>query len=287
VSTLSDLRADREHWSYSSINQFVNICSLQWAFQRLYNIKPEFTPVSLSYGSAIHRALEWINLKRMEKAQVQEKEVGDLFADVWQRQQAEDENIRFDEDANADALRDQGRGLATCYLQNVDPEEEILSVNQAFAVPIIDAHGAVLDKPLIGEFDTVVRKDGKKMIVDWKTSATRWPKGKPHRAMQPTVYLYASNVSHNVGPRAEFRYDIIVKNKSPVFEQHITKRNQDQFNRMTEKVKMAESIIASEHFTPNDEGMYCKSCPYQSACKSWHRDYARVVTVGKGVQAAA
>ena len=150
----------------------------------------------------------------------------------------------------------------------------------------MDASAAVLNKPLIGEFDTVVRKDGKKVIVDWKTSASRWLKGKPHRAMQSTVYLYASNVSQNAGPRSDFRYEVLVKNKVPVFEQHTTKRNQDQMNRMVEKVKLAESMIASEHFVPNDEGMFCKSCPFQTACKTWHRNHARVISIGKKVKTA-
>jgi CRISPR/Cas system-associated exonuclease Cas4 (RecB family) len=77
----------------------------------------------------------------------------------------------------------------------------------------------------------------------------------------------------------EFRYDIVVKNKVPVFEQHVTKRNRDQFNRMVELVKLAESMIAAEHFVPQQESMYCKNCPFQTSCKSWHRDRAKLISV--------
>jgi CRISPR/Cas system-associated exonuclease Cas4 (RecB family) len=170
--------------------------------------------------------------------------------------------------------------LSACYLQNINPAEEIIAVNQAFAVPLVDQYGTVLSKPLIGEFDVVVRNTGQKTIVDWKTAGARWPKGKPHRALQPTVYLYAATSMTN-GSRPDFRFDIVVKNKTPVFEQHVTKRNVDQMNRMVELVKMAESMIAAEHFYPNQEGMFCKNCPFQTACKSWHRDRMRLTSTAK------
>jgi hypothetical protein len=279
MSTLRELAIDREHWSYSSLNQFLNICSLQWAFQRLYRIKPEFVPVNLSFGSAFHRTLEAISMQRLEGKLMKEKETADLFADLWSRQQQEDQNIRFDEDDDADKLSEQGRGLIACYRNNIDAEEEVVAINQAFCVPLQDAAGQVLLKPLIGEIDLVARKGGKKSIVDWKTSATRWNPGKCHRAMQPTMYLYGYEMNNGKGPLPEFRYDIVVKNKTPVFEQHRTKRGLDAFCRMVEKVKLAEAMVASEHFVPNDEGMFCKSCPFQGACKTWHRDRNRLISV--------
>jgi putative RecB family exonuclease len=49
MATLNDYR-DREHWSFSAINQFLNICSLQYAFDRIYKLEKRFTPVSLSFG---------------------------------------------------------------------------------------------------------------------------------------------------------------------------------------------------------------------------------------------
>lgn len=279
-STLEELRADREHWSYSSLNQFLNICSLAWAFQRLYRLKPEFTPLTLSFGSAFHRTLETLTLSRKQGKPLTEQDGRDLFATFWGKQQQETENIRFDEKDDPETLNQQGMDLVACY-QRSCAEEEVLAVNQAFAVPLVDMEGHVLEKPLIGEFDQVVRKEGKKIISDWKTSAIRWAAGKPHRALQPTVYLYAvsSMPGHLVLP--EFRYDIVVKNKVPVFEQHTTKRNKDQFNRMIELVKLAESMIAAEHFIPNQEGMFCKNCPFQTSCKSWHRDRAKLISVPK------
>jgi len=276
---LHELAADREHWSYSSLNQFLSICSLQWSFQRYYKLPKEFVPVNLSFGSAFHRTLEAISMQRLDGKVPKEKETQELFTELWKRQVQEDGNIRFEEDAGPEVLSEQGRGLVSCYAKNIDPEEEVLSINQAFCVPLIDQHGNVLEKPLIGEFDQVSKKAAKKIIVDWKTSATRWNPGKCHRGLQPTMYLYAHDQNDGKGPLPEFRYDIVVKNKTPVFEQHVTKRGADAFNRMLEKVKLVESMVAAEHFVPNDEGMFCKSCPFQGACKKWHQNRSKLVSV--------
>ena len=39
ASTLDDLRL-QPHWSYSAINQFLRICPAQFAFQRVWGLKP-------------------------------------------------------------------------------------------------------------------------------------------------------------------------------------------------------------------------------------------------------
>lgn len=98
MASLTEYREDRPHWSFSSINQFVNICSLQWALQRLYKIPPAFTPFTLSFGSAFHRVMEFVSSGRKEGRCPAKKDTVDLFGDLWARQLTEDRNIRFDED---------------------------------------------------------------------------------------------------------------------------------------------------------------------------------------------
>ena len=78
MATLDDYR-NREHWSFSALNQFVNICSLQYAFDRVYRLEKAFTPVSLSFGSAFHRSMEWMHLLKKEGKQPTECEARALF----------------------------------------------------------------------------------------------------------------------------------------------------------------------------------------------------------------
>jgi ATP-dependent exoDNAse (exonuclease V) beta subunit len=63
------------------------------------------------------------------------------------------------------------------YLKQVDPEERVISMNETFAVPVGDS-----DRPLIGEIDCVVEHAKARFLVDWKSSARRWPKDQADRA---------------------------------------------------------------------------------------------------------
>lgn len=273
MSTLNEYR-DREHWSFSAINQFVNICSLQFFFDRIAKLPRAFTPASMSFGSAFHRTCEWLALTRKEGKQPAKAEACDLFHTLWGRQVAEDEAIKFDEEQDQESASTQGRQMIGCLVDNLDPEEQVVSVNEAFAVPLVDAQGITLDKPLVGEYDARVTKAGKQALVDWKTSGRRWPKDQADKSLQPTVYLYAEHQLH--GQDIPVRFDVVVKNKTPVMEQHTTARTVDQFHRMVELVKMSERMIKAGHFLPSEQSFYCAGCPHQGACKSWHRDAATV-----------
>jgi putative RecB family exonuclease len=211
---------------------------------------------------------------RIEGKTPKKAEAMDLFGDLWSRQVKEDKDLKFDEDEDANTCGEQGRGMIGCLVDNIDPEEQVLGVNEAFCVPLIDVYGNVLEKPLIGEIDTVVAKAGVKSLVDWKTSAKRWAKTKASKDLQPTCFTYAYQQLHDEIPG--FRFDVITKTKTPVMEQHFTERNQDAFNRMVALIQMVEKAIQAECFLPNEQGFYCGGCSHQAACKNWHRESARV-----------
>ena len=69
---LSSMR-ERPHWSYSSLNQLLNICSLQYFFEKIEKLQRPFTPVSLAFGSAYHRVMEFIAAHRMDGSVTRQK----------------------------------------------------------------------------------------------------------------------------------------------------------------------------------------------------------------------
>ena len=273
MATLAEYR-QREHWSYSALNQFLNICSLQFYFDRIAKLPRAFTPVSLSFGNAFHRVCEYVSMIRIEGKQPKKAEATNLFGDLWSRQVQEDKDLKFDKDENSNSCSKRGRDMIGCLVDNIDPEEQVIAVNEAFCVPIVDADGIALEKPLIGEIDTIVSKAGRKSLVDWKTAANRWAKDKAGKDLQPTCFTYAYLQLH--GELASFRFDVIVKKKTPIIERHLTERNQDHFDRMVALIQMVEKAIAAECFLPNEQSFYCSGCGHQAACKAWHRDSAKV-----------
>ena len=264
---------DRPHWSYSSLNQLLNLCSLQWFFDKVERLPRPFTPISLAMGSAYHRVMEFIALTRMEGKVPSESDTRALFHDLWEREGKEGPPLEKDEEQTPEDCAKQGAELAAAYLKQVDPRERVIAINETFAVPVGSS-----DRPLIGEIDCVVEDAGGKALVDWKTSARRWPRDQADKSLQPTVYLYAHR-QLQVGQLPGFRFDVVVKNKTPVVERNFTTRNPDDFRRLECLVDKAERVIANEVFYPSDQSFACNGCVHREPCRAWHRNQSRVISL--------
>ena len=153
--------------------------------------------------------------------------------------------------------------LEAAHIESIDPEEKILEINRAFAVPIGDS-----DKPLIGELDCIARKGKDTYILDWKSAARRWPEKQADHSLQATVYAHAMSLLEP-GSHYPFAFDVVTKAKTPTVTRYITHRADDDFRRLAALVAMAERIVEHEIFVPSDGSMYCGGCPHQAACRSW------------------
>ena len=264
---------DRPHWSYSSLNQLLNLCSLQWFFEKVERLQRPFTPVGIAMGSVFHRVMEFIALHRMEQKLPAEKETRDLYMTLWERELKDSPPLEKDEEQTPEQMGVQGADLVAAYLKQVEPEERVVSMNETFAVPVGDS-----ERPLIGEIDCVVESHGARFLIDWKTSARRWPKDQADRSLQPTCYLYAHRQLHP-SEAPWFRFDVVVKNKSPVVERNITVRAADDFRRFECLVSKAEQVLRHELFYPSDQSFACSGCQYREPCKAWHRKQERILSL--------
>jgi len=270
AETLAELRRT-PHRSYSSISTFLNICSLQWAFRYVYRREPSHTPAALVFGSTFHSALEYTARKRMAGTEASPGAAAALFGDVFGRlTSVAGPPVRYPEGQDAATLAATGRRMVGAYLETVPADERVTAVSQPFRVQLADAEGLPLPLPLIGEFDCVVASETGPLIVDWKSAARRWPKGREHTDLQPVCYLYAD------GRRdVRFRFDIVTKTKEPAVERRLTTRHADHFIRLAERVKVMETMIRQEHFLPADGSWACRDCPYREPCAEWHRRRSR------------
>jgi Holliday junction resolvase-like predicted endonuclease len=263
--SLASLRR-QPHWSFSRINGLVNYCSLAWAFRYVHRLKPRFTPVSLVFGSSFHSALAFHATRRLHGQEVTVADCQEVFADLLTENCRKDgPPVRFGEGETIDTLITQGQRMLATYLASLDLEEEIEAVSMPFCVPLLDASGRLLDKPLIGEFDLVVRKGGIRNVVDWKTSARRWPKGKAESDLQATCYLWAEHQQNRAN--TQFRFDVVTKTKEPSCEQQHATRGPQDFTRLGELVHVLERIVANDCFLPRTGSWECANCPYVTACK--------------------
>ena len=169
--------------------------------------------------------------------------------------------------------------MTACVIDHIDPEERMLEVNRTFCVPLVDAQGVALEKPMVGEMDCLVEKQGATVIVDWKSSGRRWPADKAAKDLQPTAYLYTAGLLMPEQHIQSFRFDVMTKTKTPAFDQHTTTRTPEQFQRLIALAKIAEQLVQNESFYPAEQSFYCGGCGFQGACKAWHKMQSRTISL--------
>ena len=261
--TLQELRK-RPHWSFSSLNSLLTICSIQWKVQKVDKLKPTHTSVNLVAGSVYHRTLDQVFMARKLAVPCSLDEALEMYTQDW-RNASEAENILYGK-LDAKGVEEQGRGLIKVAYENIEESEQVIEVGEVFCVPMVH-QGNFLSKPLVGEFDLVVEKDGKPLVIDWKTSATRWAKSKADKSLQATAYSMAYQQKHGFNP--EVRFDIAVKNKTPVFEQHLTRRTPESWKLLGALTAKAEAIVKNDLFYPSHESFACNGCAFKGACLEW------------------
>ena len=275
MATLAELR-ERPHHSYSSLNTFLNVCPLQYAMRYVYKMESEKTSVNLPFGSAFHGALSWLAARRKNSDYVDVEITRDIFTECWSVECDAAVNLTLAPESKWDELNELGRKMVSAFYEGW-LEDNVMEVGKAFSVPIIDAEGeTVSEKPLIGEIDLVVKNEkGEAVIVDWKTSATKWSDGKADSHFQATCFCYAwTHENKRIPP---FRYDVVTKTKAPSYERLNTVRTMDDFYRLAELVKVVERAIANDLFFPMTGGYACKDCPHSRACANWHRNRSRTL----------
>ncbi len=273
---------ERPHWSYSRLAQFINICQLAYAFKYVYGLVPEHTPVSMIFGRAFHSAATWLAARRRDGKPYTVKDAEDFFSEALHAECKDAEDISFDEDETEDSLDQQGRKMVECLDTSWPQDEKVAETGTVFCVPVVDYTGiAVSDKPICGELDMVTANPGGgNVIVDWKTSARRWPTDKAAKELQATVYLYAFCNERRIAPGdVSFRFDVLTKAKTPTYSQHPTERGHDHFQRLIRLVETVEKAVKAEAFLPSEQGFYCGGCVYAGACREWHRQRTRAVSV--------
>ena len=261
--TLMELRK-RPHWSFSSLNSLLNICSLQWYFQKVAKLKPTHTSVNLIAGSVYHRTLDQVFMCRKLGMPLTVQTAQELYTEDWRRS-SQSEPIQYGK-LDAQGVEEQGRGLIQVAWDNMDPHEKVLEVGEVFCVPLVH-QGKFLTKPLVGEFDLVVEKAGKPLVIDWKTSATRWAKSKADKSLQATAYSMAYQQKHGINPPV--RFDVAVKNKTPVFESHVTHRDEPSWELLGALVAKAESMVRHDLYYPSLDSFACSGCAFKGACAEW------------------
>ena len=264
--TVAELRA-RPHFSYSALSLYQS-CSLAFFYRYIAKLQAEKTSKCLLFGVAYHRTLDRLAAMKMDKREFTIPEAKEIFRGEWHCQLAGAVNIDFDDNEEPEAMLKQGQQMLEAYLPSWN-DIKVISHAEAFIIDIADDDGCCMSKQIIGEYDLIIEKEGKPLIVDFKTSGKRWSEDKPHRDLQAGLYCLSYHKAHGIIPG--FRFDVVTKAKSPAIQQLETSRTEDDFKRLCKLYVGIDKAIQSNCFIPNESSFMCGSCEYANACSKWHR----------------
>ena len=278
-TTLAQLK-ERPHYSYSSLNTYINTCQLLYYFRYVEKAEAERTPVALPFGSAFHSVLsEQAQAAKNGKLMTAE-DMTDAFATYFQASCKAEPNIVFKRDESMDDQIATAKRMFDVMNKEWIDYWNIQSVAEPFRIEMPG-----LSKPVIGELDMVItektpfddeKDNGYDTIVDFKTAARMWPDDKPTKDLQATVFSYAFEKIHKRRP--SFRFDVVTKAKSPTVRHFYTSRDEGNYRRLEKLFTIADKSICTGIFIPNENSYSCADCPYASACAEWHRKEPSVCT---------
>lgn len=262
---LEQLRAGL-HISASSLKTYLT-CAWKFKLQYVEGARPEFRPSAMILGKAVHEALA-VHHKAIQDGQgVAAPVLIEAFDESFSRGLEGYVPVQYGKDT-ADSLRQTGRSLVDLYRKEAKLQN-IIGIEQPFGADLVDPRtGEIMDPKLVGVFDLVEEdEEGTVTVVELKTSARRWSAGQVNLDLQGSLYAEAVAQVGVVPENGEalIRYEILVKNKTPVLDrQYAVRRPGDREMARTIAVDALKSIEQSAFY--RNPGWACGSCQFRKQC---------------------
>lgn len=258
---LTELRK-QPHLSASAISDYID-CSLLYRFGRAERLQPEFTPSALEFGSAIHKVLADLYQAKMMGDKLLLKEVHELFERYWKDAAEGRDDIKYAEGKSYEILLNEGKELLSVYFNKLpDDHFQVLSIEEGIAFHVDDV-------PVIGYID-LLEEDGNTLIItDWKTSGRAYSMEEVNKNLQVTLYQSALRKMGYADREMLIKFDVLVKTKTPKFEQYYTVRTELDERRAIKKIRQVWDGISKKVWIANDSSWKCAGCVYQTYCKEY------------------
>jgi putative RecB family exonuclease len=262
------------HISHSQIFCYL-ACSLKYQFQYVERRPRERTSLALSFGKAIHQAIERYYRSLMDgRTVVSLSLMESLFEEslTLELDNCEVPVIFKNEAPDTDSAIQMGKALLKTFYDNIDiTGMEIVDIELPLSAPLYTDTGEKTDINLVGVIDLLLKDTkGNLLVVDNKTSKQKKSQDAVDDDLQMSAYSYLLAANGYVFPRAEVncRFDVLRKLKTPKLEQYFTSRTAENRRRFA---KIANGVLAGIEqriFIPV-KGWLCSDCSYADACSRW------------------
>jgi putative RecB family exonuclease len=232
------------HLSHSRISRYL-LCPEQYRLYYIEQLRPRLYSASLVFGQAVHQALAAFFRTGSEPA--------GAFASLWA--EARQFELRYTARESWEKLHETGRTLLRKFVAEELPRiGKVSGTEKVFELGITE-----IETPFVGVIDLVAEVDGKRTVVDFKTSGSAYAEHEVRLSDQLTAYQLAE-------PDAErIALCVLVKTKEPKIEWHVSERNSDDLIEYLAKAGHVAREIAADRFYKRS-GMWCAWCDFLPVC---------------------
>ena len=232
------------HLSYSRINRYLH-CPEQYRLYYVENLRPRSPSASLVFGQILHQALAFFFQKQGDAVA--------FFQKAWG--EAKHVELKYSQRESWQKLQARGPALLEKFFREEVPRLENVTASEK----VFELNITSLDLPFIGVIDLIADLDGKRTVVDFKTSGSAYEDHEAVLSDQLTAYQLAE-------PDAEqTALCVLIKTKEPKIEWHLAKREGSQLLEFLSKAELIAHEIAAGHFYKRP-GKWCSWCDYQPVC---------------------
>ncbi len=241
--------------SHSRVSRYLH-CPEQYRLYYVENLRPRVPSVNLVFGQVLHEALATL---------FQGADPIKHFQDVWSA--ARQIELRYSSRDSWERLNTVGQGLIDKFV-----EEELPKVNSVqFTEERFEFRISSLDVPFVGVIDLVADLEGKRTVIDFKSSSTHYQAHEVALSDQLTAYQLAE-------PGVEsLALCILVKTKDPKIQWFKSSRDPEQLKEYLAKLDYVAHEMAAGRFYKRP-GKWCGWCDFLPVCLGDHAKAARTLT---------
>ena len=235
---------DAPHLSFSRINRYLH-CPEQYRLYYIENLQPRYPAASLVFGKVVHKALARL-------FQTGEDPVP-IFREQWQ--ELEETELSYAKRDSWEKFANSGEALLAKFV-----DEELTRITNVEACEkVFELEVTSLDLPLVGVVDLVAEVDGKRTLVDFKTSGSTYKGHEARLSDQLTAYRLSEPSIDQAA------LCVLVRTKEPGVEWHLVQRSREQVLNYLRKAGLIAQQIQTGWFYKRP-GMWCAWCDYLPVC---------------------
>lgn len=216
-------------------------------------------------GTAVHAALAEYHIGLQQGVSASTARLHQVIQTAWAAKESKSKVCykagETKEECIAKAIH-----LVEMYLEE-PPPQGIIGVEKEFRAEISNSQGEYLKLPLVAMMDLVTENDGKRTVIDFKTSSRAYTPLETDLSLQLTCYAHVIHEETGVVPDLE--YTVLIKTKTPKIQHLATKRERDEFGRLGDMLQLVQGGIEREAFYPIENPMNCSGCPFRKPCREW------------------